>query len=81
MLPLLRYFADGTEHTLSEAVEAISNEFKLTPEERLRLLPSGTSTYIGNRVGWARTYMKKAGLLESVALERTSKLLNLRTTD
>jgi restriction system protein len=65
MLPLLRYFGDGQEHSLSEAVEAISAEYKLTPEERLQLLPSGTTTYIGNRVGWARTYMKKAGLLES----------------
>lgn len=65
MLPLLRYFGDDQEHSLSEAVEAISAEFNLTPEERLQLLPSGTSTYIGNRVGWARTYMKKAGLLES----------------
>jgi restriction system protein len=65
MLPLLRYFGDGQEHSLNEAVEAISAEYNLTPEERLQLLPSGTSTYIGNRVGWARTYMKKAGLLES----------------
>lgn len=65
MLPLLRYFGDGIERSLSDAIEAISNEFKLTSEERMRLLPSGTSTYIGNRVGWARTYMKKAGLFES----------------
>lgn len=65
MLPLLRYLADGREHTLNECVEAMANEFGLTPEERLQFLPSGTSTVIGNRVGWARTYMKKAGLLES----------------
>jgi len=65
MLPLLRFLGDGREHTLSECVETVANEFKLTPEERLQFLPSGTSTVIGNRVGWARTYMKKAGLLES----------------
>jgi restriction system protein len=65
MLPLLRYLGDSREHTLSECVEAVANEFKLTGEERLQFLPSGTSTVIGNRVGWARTYMKKAGLLES----------------
>jgi restriction system protein len=65
MLPLLRYLGDGREHTLNECVEAVGDEFKLTPEERLQFLPSGTSTVIGNRVGWARTYMKKAGLLES----------------
>lgn len=65
MLPLLRFLGDGREHTLNDSVEAVANEFKLTSEERLQFLPSGTSTVIGNRVGWARTYMKKAGLLES----------------
>jgi restriction system protein len=28
-------------------------------------LPSGQQSIIDNRVGWARTYLKKAGLLES----------------
>lgn len=65
MLPLLRYLGDGDEHSMSEVIEAVSDEFDLTPQERLQLLPSGTSTIIGNRVAWARTYMKKAGLLES----------------
>src|SRR5437660_5610359 len=65
MLPLLRFLSDGRERSLGEAVEAISGEFHLTPEERQQLLPSGTSTVIGSRVGWARTYMKKAGLIES----------------
>jgi restriction system protein len=65
MLPLLRFLGDGRERSLAEAVEAISNEFHLTPEQRQQLLPSGTSTVIGNRVGWARSYMKKAGLLDS----------------
>jgi restriction system protein len=65
MLPLLRYLGDGREHTLSESVDAVCDEFTLSPEERLQLLPSGTATVIGNRVGWARTYMKKAGLLDS----------------
>src|SRR5438046_2784841 len=65
MLPLLRFVAGGQEHTLAEAVDAIASEFQLSPDERQQLLPTGTSTVIGNRVGWARTYMKKAGLLDS----------------
>src|SRR5882672_2372784 len=65
MLPLLRFLGDGRERSLGEAVETISVEFHLTPEERQQLLPSGTSTVIGSRVGWARTYMKKAGLIDS----------------
>jgi len=65
MLPLLRYLSDGEEHPVSEAVDAIASEFRLTPEERQELLPSGASTRIGSRVGWARTYLKKAGLVEA----------------
>ncbi|HWL54973.1 MAG TPA: restriction endonuclease [Chthoniobacteraceae bacterium] len=65
MLPLLHYLHDGRERPVAEAVNAIADEFQLSPEERLTLLPSGTSTVIGSRVGWARTYLKKAGLLDS----------------
>ncbi len=60
MLPLLRLLGDGRERSLAEVVEAMSAEFHLTADERQQLLPSGTSTVIGSRVGWARTYMKKA---------------------
>ena len=65
MLPLLRYAADGQEHSVREAIEALADEFHLTDEERKELLPSGGQATFDNRVGWARTYMKKAGLLES----------------
>src|SRR5215471_13815412 len=65
MLPLLRFLRDGKEHSLGEAVDAVSDHFTLAPDERQQLLPSGASTVIGNRVGWARMYLKKAGLVES----------------
>lgn len=65
MLPLLRATEDGEEHSLRETIELLANEFKLTDEERKELLPSGQQPIFDNRVGWARTYMKKAGLLES----------------
>ena len=64
MLPLLKYAADNKEHKFSDAVDVLSNQFKLTKEEREELLPSKTQEVISNRIGWARTYMKKAGLLE-----------------
>ena len=64
MLPLLKFAADEKVHTLSEAVTHIANQFKLTEEERQQMLPSGLQAVIFNRVGWARTYLKKAGLLE-----------------
>jgi restriction system protein len=65
MLPLLRFAADGEEHSLRETIEALADQFELTDEERRDLLPSGQQATFDNRVGWARTYMKKAGLLES----------------
>ena len=65
MLPLLRIASDGKEHRFREAVEQLAAEFKLTDEERNEMLPSGTAPLFDNRVGWARTYLKHAGLLES----------------
>ena len=65
MLPLLRFAADGGEHSLREAIESLANEFKLSDAERRELLPSGQQEVFDNRVGWARTYMKKAGLLRT----------------
>jgi restriction system protein len=66
MLPLLRFLADGKEHNLPEATQVLSDQFDLAPEERQQLLPSGQQTIIRNRIGWARTYMAKAGLIDSV---------------
>jgi len=63
MLPLLEFSGDGAEHRVAEAVEALSLRFRLTQGEREELLPSGTQYVIANRVAWARTYLKKAGLL------------------
>lgn len=65
MLPLLNLLNDGQEHLLRDAVQELADKFNLTDEERSQLLPSGVSTTIGSRVGWARTYLLKAGLVES----------------
>lgn len=65
MLPLLKYAGDTKEHHIREAIEQLANEFNLTEEERKEFLPSGQQLIFNNRVGWAKTYLKKAGLLES----------------
>jgi len=65
MLPLLQLIADGKEYTLNEAVDSLARQFKLTDEERAELLPSGQTFLFGNRVGWARTYLRKSGLIDS----------------
>lgn len=66
MLPLLRFTADGAEHNKREAVNALSVEFELSPFELSERLPSGQQTIFDNRVAWACTFLKKAGLLDSV---------------
>jgi len=65
MLPLLRFLGDGRERVMDEVEEALAEEFGLTAEERRRRIPSGQMTIMRNRAGWARTYLKKAGLIES----------------
>jgi len=65
MLPLLRLAGDAQEHRFRDAIEQLASEFSLTDEERGTMLPSGTAPQFDNRVGWARTYLKQAGLLES----------------
>lgn len=64
MLPLLELSGDGKEHRLREAIDRLASEFRLSDEERKVLVPSGRQEVFDNRVGWARTYMKKAGLFE-----------------
>ncbi len=63
MLPLLEHAADEQMHRTREAVDEISDIIGLTNDERAESLPSG-STVIANRVWWARTYLKQAGLVE-----------------
>lgn len=63
MLPLLELASDGIEHSYREAVNTLAEQFQLSPEERKELLPSGKQPAFDNRVGWAKTYMEKAGLL------------------
>lgn len=41
MLPLLQLAADGQDHKKRDAVAALSDQFKLTEDERTELLPSG----------------------------------------
>ena len=65
MLPLLKFTADKKEHSITDTVDKLSNEFNLSEEEKRALLPSGTQEIVKNRISWAVTYFKKAALLES----------------
>lgn len=63
MLPLLQFYGDGKEHSLRETISVLAKRFDLTTEDLSERLPSGLQPVFDNRVGWARTYLKKAGLL------------------
>lgn len=64
MLPLLRVMSDGQERSIQALTECLAKEFSLNEEELRALLPSGKQPIFYNRVGWARLYLTKAGLLE-----------------
>ena len=70
LLPLLRLAADGKEHSLSEALEKLAQTFSLDQSALSQLLPSGRQRTFDSRVGWAKTYLTKAGLIESTGRAR-----------
>ncbi len=51
---------------MKSILHGLADQFQLSNDEREQLLPSGQQAIFFNRVGWARTYLKYAGLLESV---------------
>ena len=65
MLPLLRLVSDKQEYRYRDLIDKLALEFKLTDEERKELLASGSQPVFDNRVGWAKTYLKKAGLIDA----------------
>lgn len=63
MLPVLRHSAEKTWH-IRDLVTRIADDLTLSQEERDQEIPSGGTKLIANRVHWAKTYLKQAGLLE-----------------
>ena len=57
--------SNSGEVRISEVVERIADQLQLSSDERTELLPSGNQTVFTNRVHWAKTYLNKAGLIES----------------
>lgn len=66
MLPLLEALVDGREHLVRDVREGLAAKFGLGATEREALLPSGKQPIFDNRLGWAKTYLAKAGLVSSV---------------
>lgn len=67
MKPMLEAISDGGRYTMKSLERILADREKLTDAELKELLPSGRQTVFKNRIGWAKTYLKKAGLLYSPA--------------
>ena len=65
MLPFLRKLEDGSVHSMTEIQNALIREFHLTETDVKEMLPSNRTTRFRSNVGWAKTHMQKAGLLET----------------
>ncbi len=63
MRPVLAYLADGQVRRSRDVIDAMADEFHLTPEERASKVPSGQKR-IDNRAGWAISYLSQAGLID-----------------
>src|SRR5690606_7418829 len=65
MRPLLSLLDNGETVQLATIIDKVADHFSLTEQQRQELLPSKRQTVIRNRVAWANTYLKKAGLVNS----------------
>lgn len=63
-IPILTVLSDEKTHTLQEIKEKISVMLQLTDEDLSQRLVSGKQSVYDNRLGWARTSLKKAGLID-----------------
>lgn len=64
MLPLMELIADGQPHEVRVATDRLGQKFQLTPAEWQEMLPSGRAPLFYNRLAWAKTHLKKAGLID-----------------
>ncbi|HWR35401.1 MAG TPA: restriction endonuclease [Clostridia bacterium] len=73
-LPMLKLLADGSTHALKELGDTLANQFGLTEADLSERIPSGMPKF-KNRLGWARSELRLAGLVE------LPKPKHLRITD
>jgi restriction system protein len=65
MRPLLEHLADGQEHDRHETLAVLAERFGLTEAELAELLPSGKQPVFTNRIAWAKSHLKGAGMLDA----------------
>lgn len=65
MSPVLKLLSDGVERSGDDISNTIANQLNLTEEEKNRIYANNPKKVFKDRIAWARTYLKKAGLIES----------------
>ena len=65
MKPLLEVVKNGEVYSIKDVANKLAEQLNLSSDDLSEMLPSGRQTVFRNRVGWAKTYLKKAGLLEN----------------
>jgi restriction system protein len=65
MLPFLEALKNGEEVAVRDLTTLLADRFNLTTEDRQQMLPSGEQTLFSNRVAWAKTHLKNAGLIDN----------------
>ena len=65
MRPLLEHLSDGEVRRNRETNDFLAAYFELSEEELSEMLPSGYARLFDNRIGWSKTHLKGAGLIES----------------
>jgi len=62
MLPVLEQASDK-EISTRDVIERLADKYKLSEEDREKMLPSGKQRTFDNRVNWAKGYLRQAGLV------------------
>jgi restriction system protein len=65
MFPVMRVLEDKQEVSIKYLVDKLASDLKLSEEELKEQLPSQNQSIFRNRVSWAKTYLKKAGLVDN----------------
>ena len=64
LLPLLNLLQDERVYTSKEYISHLEKEFNLSEEDKKQVISNGKTKLFSNRIAWAKTYLKQAGLVE-----------------
>jgi restriction system protein len=65
MLPFLEIIRDGRLYTMQEVINQLAIRYHLTPEERYQRSPNSANVVFNNKIGWTKTHLKNAQLIEN----------------